>query len=388
MLRHAVFTACALASLLMFARANWAYHAFQFVIFAVALGWSIQALLRRRTVSVPLIALPLLVLPAWGLVQLASSLTVYPAATAISTLHWASLVVTFLLTTQFCREADQRRSFLNDFAWFAAGMALLCLLQLFTSHGKVLWLIPTDFDDYVYGTFPYYNNYAQFIEIALPVALWRATQSERRTLLWGLAAAVMYGSVIASTSRAGSILCTAEVLAVLLVVAVRHLGDWRAAAVRIVVLPLLASVVIMVVGWERLVVRFEADDPLAFRRELALAGVEMIKSRPITGFGLGTFTSAYPAYAIFDNGTFVNAAHNDFIEYAADGGLLFALCLFLPIVWNWPAAVRQGWGIGIIAVLIHAWVDYPMLRPGTAAWIFAMLAAVNAARSSPLPFPK
>lgn len=367
----------------MFARANWAYHIFQVVIFVVAIGWSIQALLRRRTVALPPIAIPLLLLPAWGLVQLAASLTVYPAATIISTLHWASLVVTFLLATQFCRDADQRRSFLNDFAWFGAGMALLCLLQLFTSHGKVLWLIPTDFDDYVYGTFPYYNNYAQFIEIALPVALWRATQSERRALLWGLAAAVMYGSVIASTSRAGSILCTAEVLAVLLLVAARHLGDWRAAAVRIVVLPLLASVVIMVVGWERLIVRFEADDPFAFRRELALAGVEMIKTRPLTGFGLGTFTSAYPAYAIFDNGTFVNAAHNDFIEYAADGGMLFALCLFLPIVWNWPAAVRQGWGIGIIAVLIHAWVDYPMLRPGTAAWIFAMVAAVNAARSSP-----
>ena len=33
--------------------------------------------------------------------------------------------------------------------------------------GRVLWLFPTGYRD-VYATFPYYNNYAQFIELAFP----------------------------------------------------------------------------------------------------------------------------------------------------------------------------------------------------------------------------
>lgn len=380
LLRHVVFAACALASLTNFVRSAWAHHLFQAVIFLIALAWAAWTLLRRRPVTVSWAVWGALALPAWGLLQLTLGWTIYPGATVASTLHWLSLATVLLLVAQFAGDERERRAFLNDFAVFGALLGLLCILQLFTSYGKVLWVIPTDFDDYVYGTFPYYNNYAQFIELALPVALWRATQTGKHTLWWGVASAVMYGSVVASTSRAGSLLCTAEVAAVLLLVAVRHLGDWRQAVVRIVALPLLASLVIMVVGWDRLLVRFEQDDPFAHRREFALAGIEMIKARPLTGFGLGTFTSAYPAYAIIDTGRVVNAAHNDWIEYAADGGILFAACLFGMIVWNWPAAIRGVWGLGLIAVLLHAWVDYPFPRPGVSAWIFALLAAADATR--------
>lgn len=379
-LRHAVFAACTLASLTNFVRSAWAHHLFQAVTFLIALAWASSVLLQRKKVAVPWTVWAAFGLPAWGLLQLVAGWTIYPGATVASTLHWLSLAVVLLLVSQFAGDDDERRLFVNDFAVFGALMGGLCILQLFTSRGKVLWLIPTDFDDYVYATFPYYNNYAQFIELALPVALWRATREGRHSLAWGVAAAVMYGSVVASTSRAGSVLCTLEVAAVLLIVAVRDLGDWRKAAVRIVALPLLASAVIMVVGWERLLVRFEQDDPFAHRREFALAGFEMIRSRPLTGFGLGTFPWAYPQYALIDTGRVVNAAHNDWIEYAADGGILFALCLFVPILWNWPAAVNRVWGIGLIAVLAHAWVDYPFPRPGVSAWIFAMLGAMDAAR--------
>lgn len=379
-LRHAVFSACALATLTNFVRSSWAHHLFQVVVFLIALAWIGRALVRRKPMVFPWMVWAALALPVWGGVQLMMGWTIYPGATVASTLHWLSLATVLLLVAQFAGDERERRAFLNDFAVFGALLSLLCILQLFTSRGKVLWMIPTDFDDYVYGTFPYYNNYAQFIELALPIALWRATQAGKYAVWWGMASAVMYGSVVASTSRAGSVLCTVELAAVLLLVAVRRLGDWRKAFVRIVALPLLASLVVMVVGWDRLLVRFEQDDPFAHRREFALAGIEMIKARPLTGFGLGTFTSAYPAYAIIDTGRVVNAAHNDWIEYAADGGILFAVCLFGMIVWNWPEAIRGVCGLGLIAVLLHAWVDYPFPRPAVSAWIFGVLAAVDAAR--------
>ena len=46
----------------------------------------------------------------------------------------------------------------------------------------------------------------------------------------------------------------------------------------------------------------------------------MAISRPIAGHGIGSFPYVYPAFARFDNGYFVNHAHNDWLEAFADGG--------------------------------------------------------------------
>jgi len=64
-------------------------------------------------------------------------------------------------------------------------MAVLCLTQLFTSEG-----MSSDISDRLSGrlaTFPYYNNYAQFVELALPIALWRALREGWRSWWYALA---------------------------------------------------------------------------------------------------------------------------------------------------------------------------------------------------------
>ncbi len=42
-------------------------------------------------------------------------------------------------------------------------------------------------------------------------------------------------------------------------------------------------------------------------------------------------------------------------------------------------AVRSVWGIGILAVFLHALVDYPFVRFGLMAWNFALIGALSAA---------
>jgi hypothetical protein len=49
----------------------------------------------------------------------------------------------------------------------------------------------------------------------------------------------------------------------------------------------------------------------------------MIHDRLWAGLGLGTWSAAYPAYASYDDGTFVNQAHNDWLQWGAEGGLPF-----------------------------------------------------------------
>src|SRR5581483_5024607 len=88
---------------------------------------------------------------------------------------------------------------------------------------------------------------------------------------------------------------------------------------------------------------------------------------------------AYPGYARFDDGKFANQAHNDWIQWAVEGGIpLLALMIWLA-VWVFPRALRTGWGAGAAAVFLHCLVDYPIQRTAVASLFFAVIAAIACA---------
>jgi O-antigen ligase len=99
----------------------------------------------------------------------------------------------------------------------------------------------------------------------------------------------------------------------------------------------------------------------------------MIASRPWVGFGLGTFTAVYPAYALFDMGNRVEHAHNDWLEWAAEGGIPYAGVWMALAIWAVRPAVRSVWGIGVLGCFLHGVVDYPFARFGISAWTFALI---------------
>ena len=153
------FTTCT-----VFIDAGWPLYAFQLAAFC---GAALQAAAGIQPAS----GLRILALPLYGLLQLTLHTTVSTAETRAAVLTWGSLAAVFLLSRNLLQTQTARRVFLTMFLCFATAMAALCLLQLFTSHGRVLWLFDTGYPD-VFGTFPYHNNYAQFVELALPIALW------------------------------------------------------------------------------------------------------------------------------------------------------------------------------------------------------------------------
>jgi O-antigen ligase len=263
-------------------------------------------------------------------------------------------------------------------------MAILCLTQLFTSEGRVLWLFSTGYPD-VYATFPSYNNYAQFMEIALPIALWRALREGWRSWWYALAGGVMYASVIGAASRMGAALCTAELLA-MAVIGLVKLRDpesglpSRSTVTMLVMVPVLAATFTLAVGWERVWQRFQGNDVYPVRREFIVAAADMARQRPMTGYGLGTFPEVYQRYAIKDFPFYANHAHNDWAEFAADGGVPFLLLILIPFAVCIPTAIRNPWGLGLVAIMLHACVDFPFPRPAVSGWAFIMLGLLYMAR--------
>jgi hypothetical protein len=105
----------------------------------------------------------------------------------------------------------------------------------------------------------------------------------------------------------------------------------------------------------------------------------MIHDRPLTGFGLGTWSIVYFGYAPDDDGLIANQAHNDWAQWAAEGGLLFFGLMLSIAVWSFPFAWRTGWGLGVIAVFLHCLVDYPIQRTAVAFVMFTIMAAAAVA---------
>jgi hypothetical protein len=382
-----LFVLLAYCTATIFVKAAWPLQSFQIGIFALLAVYLITGFQQGKEHIAKGVA-PLLVyfIPAWGVVQILAHTTASTIETRESVLRWAALAAVFFLVQSVARTPRAREIGLHIYLIFAAVMAVLCLTQLFTSDGRVLWLFPTGYPD-VYATFPSYNNYAQFIELSLPIALWYALEKGWR--YWGyiLLAGTLYASVIGSASRAGAILCTAELLAMLTIGLMRRRQMVQRFGVRsittvLAAVPLLAVTFTLVVGWQRVWQRFQEHDPYLLRWEFLIPTLEMAKDRPLMGYGLGTFPDVYPQHAIVDLPVHVNYAHNDWAEFAAEGGIPFFLLVLIPFAAAIPTAIRHPWGLGLIAVMLHACIDFPFPRPSVSGWMVVMLGLLYMAWAS------
>src|SRR5579863_2023769 len=236
----------AFSTLTVFVRSAWALQSFQIGVFTL-LGVYILLGINRKREQVASGFAPWLVylIPLWGCFQIVAHITASSVETRESVLKWGALAAVFFLSQVVAAAAKVRRKLLSAFLSFATAMAVLCLAQLFTSHGHVFWIFPTGYNE-VFATFPYYNNYAQFVELALPIALWRAMREGWRSWWYAPAGGVLYASVIGSATRSGTALCTVELLA-MLVIGLVKLRDpetgrpSRSTASMVLVVPVLAA---------------------------------------------------------------------------------------------------------------------------------------------------
>ncbi len=329
------------------------------ILAAAVAGWALQ----RFTVKWSWALLPVLAIPLWPAAQLAFGVTVYRHATLLELLRWNTYAAVFVLAFWSFRRRAEINWLLRGLIIFSLVLAAEATMQHFAGNGKMFWLFTARYVDGAMGPFINRDHYASFMALILLMAILRAFDEPTRRWTYVLAAAAIYASVIAGASRAGSLLVTAEVLLCLFLITIRPTAQgmpaWHRHRFTLATLFLVAALV-AVVGWQPLYDRFMLPDPYQGRRELAISTLAMIRDRPLTGFGAGTWTTVYPAYAIFDFGRFANAAHNDWLQWAADGGIPFAAVFFALFCISLAIAWRVPWAIGIAAVFIHSTIDFPI----------------------------
>jgi O-antigen ligase len=368
--------------LLLWIPNRWPLGFLQAGVFTVTIFVIVRGMVGPSGFRGSLLLVPLGGVAGLGCLQIAARQTSDAWATRAAVLAWATNASLVFLALQLFADRKPRQRFLQSVFYFGFAVSVLAVTQLWTSPGKVFWLFPTGYADSVMGPFVSRNLYAAFIELLLPIGLVYAALGRR---VWRHASmcGVMFASVVAGASRAGVVLISAEVVAVLLLTQVQKTRDSRGLAASVARIAIPCLVLIALLGGTKLWRRFQEEDPYGVRRQLLRSSLDMVYERPWTGFGLGTWSIVYPRFAYYDDGTVANHAHNDWAEWSAEGGLgCFAMMLALAVMTLRPA-VRSVWGIGIVAVWLHCLVDYPLQNPVMACWFFLLAGVLAAAASTP-----
>ena len=135
-----------------------------------------------------------------------------------------------------------------------------------------------------------------------------------------------------------------------------------------------AAIAIAVVGWQGLADRLGTPGTEVLRMDAVRASLAMIQHRPWLGSGLGTWARMYPRHAGLDTGVAVNQAHNDWAQWAAEGGLPFlvVMILFAGFYANRHSGRYMGW-VWPRSCCMRSWITRcssgPRWRRGGSPWL-------------------
>ena len=371
---HLLLAAVAFSVIAAWSSRLWAVSLPQAILFSTVAAAAYQGWRGRGAFRFPpMLAAPAL-LSSIGLAQLALRLTVYRLPTAHSWLDWAGYLVCGWLAAQVSSAEQIRRQWLTMWTCFAGCVSTLALLTSFTSPFHIFWIVPVRFEQ-VFGPYVYRNHLAAFAELSLPIALYLAIQERARRYLFLFAAVLLIAAVTAAASRTGLILLALEMFTMLVLASYKGWLALKASIVFSIVLAMFVIVGAGVTGVSPVRARFAESHPYRVRYEILLSTLDMARSRPITGWGLGTFQTVYPRFARIDPGVVVNEAHSDWAQWAAEGGVLALAAMILLAAWSIRKGLQTGWGLGMAAVFCHALVDYPFEEPSVVL-LFMLLAGL------------
>lgn len=135
------------------------------------------------------------------------------------------------------------------------------------------------------------------------------------------------------------------------------------------------------------------------RDDVARYVIPQFLERPLTGFGAGSFETTFQKYPGADIPLDFDHAHNDYLQFVTEFGLIGTLPLALFVLlslyhalralWNHQSRFHSGLGcaaaMGITALMVHSAADFNLQIPANAA-TFIVLCAI-ATRAKPLQEP-
>ncbi|MFC4293982.1 O-antigen ligase family protein [Novosphingobium tardum] len=339
-------------------------------------------------------------------------LSLTPSRTISSGFAFAPALAVYLAARDL--PAAQANRILGWLVAFAGISALLGLLQVSGGTGSKLRFYAITNDDAAVGFFSNANHFGTFVALCAPIAVYlglrfdlkRREASYGPLVLGGGVALLLIAGAIASFSRAAYGAAAIALLLSAFMILLRLPIPRRARGFAISGLALAIAVAGLVLVRTPLFQHLAETDQVGTDGRLALVPVylRMIAASFPFGTGLGSFDATYRAFENYEkmSANYLNNAHNDLAQVVIEAGLLGLVVLIGWVVLigrtlgnaaRHPEALEGerslGWlrlavlAYGIIVLLGHSLVDYP-LRGAAASATFALLLALTVGGASPL----
>lgn len=341
-------------------------------------------------------------------IPLVNSLSFDPYSTRLILVQVAALTIYFAAVLIFTDTPKRLRLLVRTIIVFGFFLAIFGLTQSFTSPDKVYWIRELP-QAQAFGPFINRHHFAGYMELtlALPLGLVFTGAIEReKKFIYLFAAGLMAVALIMTNSRGGLISLFAEVLFLVATMGLRrrrhkkreshHARPWlRSAAVKaglaLTLIVVMFCGVVLLGGEEalsRIVGSVNTDDPTTGRAHFWSVSVDIIKSHPLLGIGLGAFGVVYTGYDTRNGMYRLEQVHNDYLQVLVDGGIIGAAIglFFLVNLFrmgfqrrdsrdDFRRGVATGALAGCFAVLIHSFFDFTLHTPANAL-LFLVLAAL------------
>lgn len=320
-----------------------------------------------------------------------------------------------LATFVAARSLDTRqlRGLLSLLFVIAAFEAVLGLVQFGSGAGSPFYLGMVKAYGSAVGTYTSRNNYVglMYMVLMMTLALFMATLGRHRArvgnqtfrqrmvylstmkghqaFLYATFSLLLLLAIVFSRSRTGIGLTMVGVVLASLLFA-RRIGGKNVFGMTGTVVAIVLGFGISI-GLAPVLDRFAAGDAVSNARWTIFEGtIQGISQFFPVGSGSATFRETFPAFQNVDQGSYIiNNAHNDYLEWVYDGGLLAGLLilgLLLLYGYRWTSVwktekwgefrfIQVGAGLGMLLILLHELVDYNLYVPANMVF-FAFLAAV------------
>ena len=341
----------------------------------------------------------------------AHSLSIDPRRTQLGLAFYGSFALLLLGTGQALRRESTNR-LASALVILAVILATVGIVQRATFNGKIYGFWEPLEIGAPFGPFVNKNHFAGWMLMALPVALgyffalvsrgvqnrqpgmrnfvlWFSTEQASRALLTAFAILVMALSLVLTMSRSGMMAGMAAILVAAAVAAKHQKGASR----RTLTLSYLGFLIIGVVSWvglDQITARFAEMDPTSINERPAIWAdtIVIVKDFWLTGTGLNTYGISTLFYQTSVPGKHLGEAHNDYLQLAAEGGLLLGIPIGMTIAafaWEVRRRFRQDVGsiwwirlgavIGLLAIALQSIGEFSLQMPGNAA-LFAVVAGI------------
>jgi O-antigen ligase len=219
--------------------------------------------------------------------------------------------------------------------------------------------------------------------------VWLTRPEAGRVALVGLCSLAMATAVVLSRSRSG----LAALLVALLVFGFRAVRQSSRALPRVAAVATLVAVLMGALAWggsDAVLMKFgrsSADMPGRLRAWHD--AVHIASDFPLFGSGLGTFGLTMLVYQSGSRDVSFTQAHNDYLQLAAEGGVLVStaalvlIAMIASLSWHRGSRdddpivswIRTGAAAGMIGLAAQSTVEFSLQMPGVAA-LFVVLVAI------------